>query len=94
MSENALLFKRNVAAMKEAIDNRTAGTNYAGILANIKKILIEDSDVVTIASEEDIGIIVNGLALQKGLVLEAKASAKKQAGSGVKSLKNVSLDDI
>lgn len=81
-------FLDKIANLEQVILN--AHPNLPVLLRDIHKQLAADPVIVTILSEEQIGIIVSGLKRQTKTEL-ITASIKK---TGTKALKNVSLDDF
>lgn len=81
--------KEKVLSLQNAL--LTAHPSMPVLLRDIHNNLKADEEIVTLLSEEDIGIIVSGLQKQTQTVIIA-ATMKK--GNGSKSLKKVTLDDL
>lgn len=75
-----------IAALQDAI--QTAHPTLPILLKEIHTILKNDPAVVTVLSEEDIAVIVNGLKQQTKTEITASSLKKKT------SLKNVGLADL
>lgn len=80
--------REKVATLQNAL--LTAHPSMPVLLRDIHNHLKQDEEIVTLLSEEEIGIIVNGLMKQTQTVIIA-ATMKKGTG---KSLKKVTLDDL
>ena len=70
---------------------REGAPGYESLLYTIHKILSADEQLVHILKEEEIGVIVAGLAKKKNIVI---ATTSTGSGSGKKSLKNMTLEDL
>lgn len=69
----------------------TQHPSMPSLLRDIHNNLKQDEEIVTLLSEEEIGVIVNGLMKQTQTVI---LSAALKKGSGGKSLKKVTVDDL
>lgn len=65
---------------------------YEALLQVIHRNLAADPEVVTLLSEEQIGVIFAGLSQMKGVII-AEAAGKNKTSSG-KKLKDISLEDL
>lgn len=65
---------------------------YESLLQVIHRNLVNDPEVVTLLSPEQIGVIFAGLSQMKGIVI-AEAAGKNKTASG-KKLKDVGLGDL
>lgn len=81
--------RENIAKLQEAL--LTAHPTMPILLQQIHRQLKDDPALVTVISEEEIGVIVSGLSTHTGVLLQA---AEKAKGSKKGSLKNLGLDDI
>lgn len=72
---------------------QSAAPGYESLLYTIHRILSQDEQLVHMLKEEEIGIIVAGLAKKKNIVI-ANVGAKAKGTSGKKSLKSLTLDDL
>lgn len=80
--------KSKLAELETAL--LTAHPTMPVLLRDIRNQLKADSSVVTLLSEEDIGVIVRGLKLQTNTEIATAASK----GKGGKSVKNIGIDDL
>ena len=68
----------------------TASPGLPTLLRTIHTALQADKDMVSVLTEDEIGVIVNGLMRQTNTVI-AKAAIK---GKGGKAVKNITMDDL
>lgn len=73
---------------------REAAPGYESLLYTIHKILSADEQLVHILKEEEIGVIVAGLAKKKNIVIATGGSSSSSGGPKKKSLKSMTLDDL
>jgi hypothetical protein len=79
----AVEFKNKILDLQERI--HTAHPTMPVLLRQIHTQLKQDEELVTLLSDEDIGIIVSGLARQANTVLvEKEKSTKAAASAGLK----------
>lgn len=81
--------KERVLTLQDAL--LKAHPSMPVLLRDIHNNLKQDEEIVTLLSEEEIGIIVNGLMKQTQTVILAEATKK---ASGGKSLKKVTVADL
>lgn len=79
-----------IAALKQSLQEQSP--QYESILHIIHQRLSKDEAIVTLLSEEQIGIIVAGLSKKKGIVLATSGAKGKTAGG--KALKALTADDL
>lgn len=88
MSITDTYLAEKIASLEAAILTRTP--NLPILLDEIKKAILRDPDQVTIASEEEIATIVEGLKLQTQITISASVSKAATA----KKLKNLTVEDL
>lgn len=71
-----------------------ASPGYESLLHQIHTILKKDDNLVHLLSDEQIGIVVSGLAKKKNVVIAVAAVKGGRSKSENNRLKNLSLDDI
>ena len=76
-----------IASLQQALV--TSNPGMPTMLRTIHQALLHDKDIVTVLTDEEIGVVVSGLMKQTNTVI-ATAATKKST----KSLRNVSLDDL
>lgn len=89
VSHEAIRFK--LADLDSAI--KSDHPRMAGILREIHQAQAKDPELVTILSEEEIGILVSGLEKHKNIHI-VQALAKKKSGASGKALKSTTVDDL
>lgn len=83
----ATSIQEKIADLKAKMDSKLPGLETA--LASIHKQLLEDTALVHILSDEEVGVICNGLARAKQIIL-----VTKEAKSSRKSLSKTTIDDL
>ena len=87
--------KARIQELQDAIAKAVPG--YVSILREIHGNLQKDPDIVTLLTEEEIGIIVAGLSKHKNIVIataETKGTKSKSLTSTGKKLNQISLEDL
>lgn len=64
------------------------------LLREIHTKLREDAEVVTLLTDEEIGVIVSGLSKQMGLAISAKAVKESKSAGGKAKLSQLTIDDL
>lgn len=80
-----------IVDLQQQLQKQSPG--YERLLHTIHVTLHKDEELVQFLTEEEIGIIVSGLAKKKNVVIAA-VEAKKNTTSTGKKLKDVSLGDL
>lgn len=85
--------RSQIYELQEQLEKNLPG--YASLLHTIHKNLAMDEQLVHLLKEEEIGIIVSGLAKRKNIVLaESSVKAGKNTTASGKKLKDIGLGDL
>lgn len=84
--------KNKILEMNTAL--LTANPMMAVLLRQIHQQIRKDPELITIISEEEIGMIVNGLKAQTNTVIATTAVKTSKSASTKKLLSNLSADDL
>jgi hypothetical protein len=80
--------RESIASMQTAL--LSAHPDLPSLLRKIHTTLKANPDIVTLLSEDEIGIIVNGLSRQQNITI---ASSISKGGKG-KTIKSLTVDDL
>lgn len=82
--DEAVGFKNMLLELEDKLNNRV--DNFPYLLRDIHQHLRRDPEIVTVLSDEEIGLIVRGIKTMTGTVLGTTAAAKKTGGRAKKSM--------
>lgn len=82
--DEAVSFKNMLLELEDKLNNRV--DNFPYLLRDIHQHLRRDPEIVTVLSDEEIGLIIRGIKTMTGTVLGTSATAKKTGGRSKKSM--------
>lgn len=82
--DEAVGFKNMLLELEDKLNNRV--DNFPYLLRDIHQHLRRDPEIVTVLSDEEIGLIIRGIKTMTGTVLGTTATAKKTGGRSKKSM--------
>lgn len=88
MSDNMVVVREQIASLQEAL--LSAHPTMPILLREIHKTLKADPEVVTLLSEEEIGVVVNGLSKQTQTTIATSLATGKKG----KSIKSIGISDL
>lgn len=80
----ALPFKNMLLELEEKLNNRVE--NFPYLLRDVHQHLRKDPEIVTILTDEEIGLVIRGLKTMTGTILGTTTAAKKTGGRAKKSM--------
>lgn len=87
---NAEQIKSRIADLQKALQTQSPG--YESLLHTIHVATQKDEAIMHLLTEDEVGVLVAGLAKKKNIII-ATSAAKSKTTSG-KSLKNIDADDL
>lgn len=91
------LLKLKIAGLKEKLEEATS-PNLPTVLADIRQFIVKSPETVTCLTDEEIGVVVQGICRQKDMVIVTPTKNKDKVGvvttATLKKLANaMSADD-
>ena len=84
--------KSKIADLQAALQKQLPG--YEGLLHVIHKELLNDEELTHMITEEELGVICQGLQKKTGIVISTAAVKSKTTAAGGKKLSSLNLDDL
>lgn len=84
--------KGKIAELQQQLSAALPG--YESLLHTIHRALLADEELTHLLSEEEIGVICQGLQKKTGIVITTAAIKGKTNAAGGKKLSGISLDDL
>lgn len=90
LDKSEQIFQR-ISDLKISMQAKSPG--YEALLQVIHRNLVDDNDVVTLLSPEQMGTIFAALSMKKSVIIAKAASSKSKTSSG-KKLTEISIDEL